>query len=302
METEKPAHPAHHLFSVLGIVASCAVIIGAFVVIALYANVFVRSGQMAAVVTATLVELTNEDRTERDLGELQVSPVLVAAAQAKANDMATRGYFAHQSPDGLDSWHWFREEGYSFAYAGENLAVNFSDSANVERAWMDSPTHRANILNDKFTEIGIATAVGEHKGKRAVFVVQMFGAPKQEVVAEVRPLTPTNTPPEEIAVATTEEPNDVAVLGATEIAPEVRDAQIASVSVLDRALASPLTTLQFFYILCGLVLVCALAIVTGIEFKRHHLKHVTVTMVLIILMVVLLVLGNQVIFGAPVLG
>lgn len=299
METEKPAHPAHHLFSVLGIVASSAVIIGAFVVIALYADVFVRSGQMAAVVSATLVELTNEDRVERDLGELAVSPVLVAAAQAKANDMATRGYFAHNSPDGLDSWYWFREAGYSFAYAGENLAVNFSDSANVERAWMESPTHRANILNEKFTEIGIATAVGEHKGKRAVFVVQMFGTPRQVAAAEVRPLTPTDIPAEETAVATTEESDDTAVLGATEAAPLP---QVATVSVLDRALASPLTTLQFFYILCGFVLVSALAIVTGIEFKRHHLKHVTVTVVLIVLMAALLVLGNYVLFGAPVLG
>ena len=302
METEKPPHPAHHLFSVLGIIASCAVIIGAFVVIALYANVFVRSGQMAAVVSATLVELTNEDRVERDLGELAVNPVLVAAAQAKADDMATRGYFAHNSPDGLDSWHWFREAGYSFAYAGENLAVNFSDSANVERAWMESPTHRANILNEKFTEIGIATAVGEHKGKRAVFVVQMFGTPRQVAAAEVRPLTPTDIPAEETAIATTEETDDVAVLGAMDEAPEVQGTQTATVSVLDRALASPLTTLQFFYILCSLILVSALAIVTGIEFKRHHLKHVIVTAVLIVLMSLLLILGNYVIFGRPVLG
>ena len=48
------------------------------------------------------------------------------AAQAKADDMATKGYFAHTSPDGKNSWYWFKQAGYTFTYAGENLALDFS--------------------------------------------------------------------------------------------------------------------------------------------------------------------------------
>jgi hypothetical protein len=108
---------------------------------------------------------------------LKVNPVLERAAQLKADDMAAKGYFAHNSPEGLTPWHWFKAAGYNFVYAGENLAVRFYDSVDVVRAWMDSPGHRANILNSHFTEIGIGIAEGTFEGRPTVFVVQMFGSP-----------------------------------------------------------------------------------------------------------------------------
>jgi hypothetical protein len=98
----------------------------------------------------------------------------------KANDMATKGYFAHTSPEGLSPWYWFKQAGYDFVYAGENLAVNFSDSAEVDKAWMNSPGHRDNILNTKYTEVGIATANGMYQGRPTTFVVQEFGRPMTE--------------------------------------------------------------------------------------------------------------------------
>lgn len=148
------------------------------------------SGMMqAAVLPAVLVDQTNEERVRVGETGLRVSPLLTEAAQAKADDMATKGYFAHTSPTGVSPWYWFDQVNYQYAYAGENLAVNFSDSRRVTDAWMNSLLHRQNILNTNFTEIGIATATGVYKGREAVFVVQLFGTTMQEYLTGSVPAT-----------------------------------------------------------------------------------------------------------------
>jgi len=114
-----------------------------------------------------------------NVSELKVSPILEKAAQMKADDMASKSYFAHNTPDGKTPWYWLEQAGYRYIYAGENLAVNFENSEDVETAWMNSPGHFLNIMNPKYTEIGIATSTGIYKGREAVFVVQMFGKPSQ---------------------------------------------------------------------------------------------------------------------------
>ena len=136
-----------------------------------------RSDYLAAIFASVLIEQTNEERVADDLNGLVVNDTLVKVAQMKADDMAAKGYFAHNSPDGKTPWYWFKEAGYDYAAAGENLAVNFTDSKDVTNAWMHSPTHRANILNGNYTEIGIATAQGVYKGRNVIFVVQEFGRP-----------------------------------------------------------------------------------------------------------------------------
>jgi len=134
---------------------------------------------LSAIYASVLVDLTNRDRTTANVKELKVNPLLEKAAQAKADDMAARGYFAHNTPEGLSPWYWLNEAGYKYVFAGENLAVNFNDSNDVQRAWMNSKGHFLNILNPRFTEIGIATSTGVYKNRIAVFVVQFFGAPAQ---------------------------------------------------------------------------------------------------------------------------
>ncbi|MCX6730013.1 MAG: CAP domain-containing protein [Candidatus Portnoybacteria bacterium] len=131
---------------------------------------------LASIANEALVSFTNTSRQTENLPELQVNPLLEKAAQLKAEDMATKGYFAHISPEGIDPWHWFDEVGYNYIYAGENLAINFIDSKDIEDAWMQSTLHRANILNDKFTEIGIGIAVGVFENHQTTFIVQMFGS------------------------------------------------------------------------------------------------------------------------------
>jgi hypothetical protein len=149
------------------------------------------------------VDETNQNRVENSLPALQLSPLLQAAAQDKANDMATKGYFAHTSPQGLTPWYWFEQVGYSFDYAGENLAVNFSDSQDVTNAWMNSPEHRANILSVNFTQIGIATAQGIYNGQPATYVVEEFGTPAPAPVAFVDTASAASIPAPVSAPVTT---------------------------------------------------------------------------------------------------
>lgn len=142
---------------------------------------------VGAVLPSTVIELTNDERQDNNASPLRRSAVLDAAASMKAQHMAEKGYFAHFAPDGTSPWYWFDQAGYTYAHAGENLAIHFTDSDEVVEAWMNSPTHRANIVDGKFTEIGVGTAKGRYDGHRTVYVVQLFGTP-----AYVPP-TPTPT-------------------------------------------------------------------------------------------------------------
>lgn len=87
------------------------------------------------------------------------------------------GYFEHVSPEGRDPWYWFHEANYVYRYAGENLAIDFSDANALFAAWMESPTHRANILHPKYTEIGVAVVDGLFADTPTTLVVQHFGTP-----------------------------------------------------------------------------------------------------------------------------
>lgn len=139
-----------------------------------------RGGNPFAAVMPSVVHLlTNDFRKEHKAGVLHVDDALTRAAQAKALDMAARGYFAHQDPDGRMAWYWMDKAGYAYAYAGENLAINFEDSKSLFDAWVGSPTHKDNILNPKFTDIGIGMATGTFMGKPAMFVVELFGSQAQ---------------------------------------------------------------------------------------------------------------------------
>lgn len=285
----------------------------------------IQNGQGAAVISAILADLTNTDRGVNNVSDLTVSPALVAIAQTKANDMAQKGYFAHVSPEGKNPWYWFAQGGYKFVYAGENLAVDFSDSADVERAWMNSPTHRANILNNHFTQIGIATAVGTFEGHQTTFVVQEFGTPAhtQAAATAIAVEDVTHTPtPSEIAVAravpaqkkivavapiVSTTPRDTATTTAS--TSEVLGTSAEGINAPERTqvsdlwnvfAASPRTTLRYAYYLFGLLILIALIIETGIEFKRHHRRHIALVVGLMVLMGMLFLAADIFVFTDPV--
>jgi hypothetical protein len=182
-------------------------LIGELVFIFSSAYIVPRSRLFGTIEVNALVDETNQSRAANDLPALQLNALLQAAAQEKANDMATKGYFAHTSPQGLTPWYWFENVGYSFSYAGENLAVNFSDSQDVTNAWMNSAEHRANILSENFTQIGIATAQGIYNGEPATYVVEEFGtpapvaAPDSFVNTAAAASVPTSAPIPPVAVA-----------------------------------------------------------------------------------------------------
>lgn len=150
--------------------------------------VFDKTNFLASVLPGVLTTLTNKERAQNDAPPLQENSLLDIAAQLKAEDMASLGYFAHNSPEGKTPWYWFQQVGYKYQYAGENLAVNFFDSEDVAKAWMASPTHRANIVKPEYTEIGIGVANGIYQGRNTVFVAQLFGKPVSAAV------TPTPQP------------------------------------------------------------------------------------------------------------
>jgi uncharacterized protein YkwD len=138
---------------------------------------FFGSNNLAAIVSSTLVSLTNKNRVSNNLAKLTTNLLLEQAAQLKADDMARRSYFAHLTPEGQDFSHFLKLVGYDYKYAGENLAFNFTESKDVAKAWMESPGHRQNILNNKYAEVGIASATGTLNGQEGIFVAQYFGTP-----------------------------------------------------------------------------------------------------------------------------
>lgn len=134
----------------------------------------------------TLVSMTNSARGRNGLGSLSVNSRLTSAAYSKAQDMLANQYFAHTSPSGRTPWDFIKGAGYNYSYAGENLAIGYSDASELFSAWIASATHRENILNPNFREIGIAVISGTYEGVETIIVAQEFGAPLEggEVAAE----------------------------------------------------------------------------------------------------------------------
>jgi len=124
-----------------------------------------------------LYELTNKEREKYNLPPLNYNEKLSLAAYQKALDMFNKNYWAHFGPNGETPWQFILNAGYEYEYAGENLAKNFLFSENVIAAWMDSKTHRENILRKDYTDIGFAVVNGTLNGEPTTLVVQMFGRP-----------------------------------------------------------------------------------------------------------------------------
>src|SRR3989344_4587883 len=316
-------------YDIGGAAGVLAFLILAFFALAATQSYLLRSGSLAAVISAVLVELANGDRSENAIGSLSVNPLLVRVAQAKANDMAAKSYFAHTSPESKDPWYWFNQEGYAFTYAGENLAVDFSDSAVVEEAWMNSPEHRANLLDGRYTEIGIATAQGTFEGHPTTFVVQVFGTPAPAPVAVAVTQASVPVAPTELATATAPPPPPRPVVAGTTTPPEETVVTPAPAEPVEPSLpaatapeqvpvalvtapppkvapwwasllASPRTVLGYVYYALAALTLLILAYVTELEFHRRHLRHVVAASALFALMASLFLIADLLLFARPV--
>lgn len=293
----------------------------------------------ARIISGVLVDETNVSRNEQKLPSLTVSPVLELAAREKAEDMAKKGYFSHVGPDGKTPWQWLNEVSYNYSYAGENLAVNFIDSKDVVSAWMNSPGHKANILNGMYTEIGIGTATGTYKGKETVFIAQYFGKPLQNPVVNILPginvakasasTTIKQTPIQlvsttiisnnelnkivlgesvDIKPSSTEESHFIAIINPdAEIKNETpiinNDVKLVSQStIIEKTLVSPHSVVNRFLILFGLIIITALGLKIFIKFEIQHPPLIINGFILITLIISALLLNKYiVIISAQVL-
>lgn len=167
-----------HLIRMHGLVA--------VLVIALIAQVFYSFvttgnwnvlGRTSNIETAQLLTDTNAERAAAGVGEVQLNEDLSQAAFLKAQDMFAEQYWAHVSPSGAQPWKWFGDVGYNYSYAGENLAKNYPTAQATVNAWMNSPTHRENVLNGNYVDVGFAVVDGELNGQNTTLVVALYGAP-----------------------------------------------------------------------------------------------------------------------------
>ncbi len=134
-------------------------------------------GYSSEITVQSVYEQTNEQRVKDGLPPVHFSPTLSKSAVDKANDMFAENYWAHNSPSGKTPWEFIKASGYQYSIAGENLAKDFYDTDSMMKAWMNSPTHKANIVNQKYQEIGIGVVNGILNGVKTTLVVQHFGTP-----------------------------------------------------------------------------------------------------------------------------
>lgn len=139
-----------------------------------------RAAAAAEITSVRLLQLTNDARGQNGLPPLQVNHRLTQAAFNKARDLLARGYFAHTTPDDKPFYQWIAEAGYNYLYAGENLAIDFTASEPLVSAWLASPTHRANIMNERYGETGLAVAAGKWQDHETIIAVQLFGTAAAE--------------------------------------------------------------------------------------------------------------------------
>jgi len=163
-----------------------------YLVIAFLMMMFFRQGRIHNVLgfatdisVEKLYHLTNEQRQKNNLPTLTMNSTLSLAAKRKAENMFQANYWSHYSPEGKTPWDFILGAGYKYEYAGENLAKNFLFSNGVVDAWMNSQTHRDNLLKKEYTDVGYAIVNGTLYGEQTTLVVQEFG----------KPLTNSFTPP-----------------------------------------------------------------------------------------------------------
>lgn len=160
-----------------------------------------------------LLLATNSQRTANGQASLTLNSQLNSAAQAKANDMTARNYWSHNTPEGQEPWIFVDAAGYKYLKAGENLAYGFTDSDGTVTGWMNSPSHKANMLDGAFSEVGFGFANSanfNNSGPQTV-VVAMYGKPQAlAATAQPAPAPPSPTPTSPASVATQPAPRPTA--------------------------------------------------------------------------------------------
>lgn len=192
--------------------------------------VFPHSGKADEAMVAKILALVNQERQTASLKPLTLNPVLSNSALTKANDMVEKDYFAHTSPDGRKPWDFIDRSRYAYSIVGENLAMNFTSAESAHKALVNSPSHKHNLLNDRYQDVGLAIVNGEIGGKTTNILVQMFSVkvalePAKDVVpvAVAKPETPKAASPSPAKPAPASQPVQT-VTPAKPAAPKIAEA------------------------------------------------------------------------------
>lgn len=160
-----------HLLVILGLYIISQSAIGFFS--ARYPQIL---GYASSIPVTEIITQTNLIRAQKGLPSLKENAALSAAATAKANHMFAQDYWSHTAPDGTTPWYFILNAGYNYLHAGENLARDFRSADSAVTAWTKSPTHMANLVSNKYDEVGVAVVDGSLNGKETTLIVQMFGS------------------------------------------------------------------------------------------------------------------------------
>lgn len=126
-----------------------------------------------------ILQNINTQRQKFFLPPYTLNSQLSQAAAAKAQDMITKNYWSHLSPQGTTPWSFILKSGYSYQSAGENLADGYTHAPALIQAWLDSPGHRRNLLNSNYRQIGVAIVEAEFQGRSTTLVVLMLASPSK---------------------------------------------------------------------------------------------------------------------------
>ena len=227
-------------------------------------------GFSSSITASEVLSYTNLERQKAGVSTLQMNQKLNEAALAKAQDMFAKQYWAHNAPDGTQPWAFFKKVNYVYSAAGENLARDFSLTSDVVDAWMNSPTHKANLISPKYSEIGIGVMNGNLQGVDTTLVVQFFGKPlarkpeiltqKTETTGKVKAETDVQAPEPE-------------TLGFAEIAQVPEEPVLASqsyeVSALkEQTIFSPLQIIKAIFI--AIIFIIVLTLVYDSAVMRNY--------------------------------
>lgn len=217
-------------------------------------------GYSSEITVQKVIDQTNKKRQELGLTPLKYNSLLSQSATKKAQDMFTNNYWAHTSPTGTTPWDFIKSIGYKYSAAGENLARDFYDTDSLIKAWMNSPTHRDNIVNSKYQEIGIGVVNGTLGGVKTTLVVQHFGTPLIAVLPESQEKIPEKKLEKQEEVITPEIPEVISL------------PQTPEVLAQEKKLINPLTLNKIIsLILFGLIIV-VLFIDGFVTLKNNHLR------------------------------
>ena len=174
-----------------------------------------------------LMSRINSERTQRFIPALNTNSKLITAAGGKAQDMLSRSYFAHVDPDGNYVWPRIESAGYKpYLTLGENLAMDFTSASDMVGAWMNSPTHRENIVNAKFEDQGLSTISGAYSANHdTIIAVSLFGTLYKSKTSV--PPAPAKTTPAPVAKAPTKTPAQTSTPPAAAPAPAVSKLSIS---------------------------------------------------------------------------